>query len=77
MPTIIGILTFINRVISRKKFQLLIERKVLKNSIFPHLKHSDVALFLLINVKMSTIVGILNLRAGLISCSVELSIKKI
>ena len=41
------------------KFQLLIKTKMLKNILFLPLKLSDVVVILLINVKMSKIVGIL------------------
>ena len=39
--------------------QLLIECKILNSNDFSYLKHSDVVFFLLINVKMPTIVAIL------------------
>ena len=41
------------------EFQLLIKSKMLKNKDFLAFKFSDVVLIMLINVKMSTFVGIL------------------
>ena len=47
------------------KFQLFIKTKILTNKDFdcPAFKHADVLFILLINVKMSTIVGILTFRS--------------
>ena len=55
------------------KFQLLIKAKMLKN-IFLAVTLS--VFILLINVKMSTIVGILKFMNMINLCSVELSTKK-
>ena len=58
------------------KFQLLIKIKMLKNKLFsPVLKLLVFVFIMLINVKMPTLIGIITLKS-LISCLVELSIKK-
>ena len=43
------------------KFQLLVKTKTLKIAIFLAFKHSDVVFIMLINVKMITIVTIVNI----------------
>ena len=59
------------------KFQLLIKTKIPKNKEFLAFNLSDVVFIMLINVKMPTIFGILTFMSRLISCSAELSMKKV
>ena len=59
------------------KFQLLIKTKLLKSKGFLAFKLSDVEFIMLINVKMSAIVGILTYMSMVNSFSVELSMKKV
>ena len=59
------------------EFQLLIKSNMLKNMTFLAFKLSDVVFIMLINVNMPTIVGILTFMSRIISCSVELSAKKV
>ena len=56
---------------------MLIKSKMLKNKNFLAFRCSDVVFFMLINVKMPTIVGILTFMSRINLCSVELSMKKV
>ena len=51
------------------KFQLLIKTKMVKNKDFLAFKLSDVVFVMLINVKVSTIVGILTSMSMIKLCS--------
>ena len=57
------------------KFQLLLKTKRLKNNAFLASEHSAVVFIMLINVKMSTIVGILTFMSMINFMFIELSIK--
>ena len=58
------------------EFEPLTKTKMLKIKTFLAIKLSDVVLTMLINYKMPMTVGILTFMSMIISCSVELSIKK-
>ena len=59
------------------KFKMLICIKISRNSAFLGSGKPTMLFFPLINVKMPTIVGILTFMGRKISCSVELSMKKV
>ena len=61
----------------RMKFRLLIKLKYRQMKKFLDLSLSDVVFIILINVKMPTIVGILTFMSRIISCSAQLSKKKV
>ena len=54
---------------------MLLSIKITRNLAFLGLDEPRILFFLLINVKMPTIVGILTFMSGKISCSAELSMK--